>query len=163
MGTIEHTFAFGSSEGQHFPITNATPYATAVKGTKVPFSVGQKDGAGVGKVRRGISSVLRDISTLSRTARVLSDLHCARPVSDSDLLQHREDCRFLMELAHERFLISDDPKDLAEARLWMYRWQEAIQRLSPEWKANREAQIAECIGAAYFIEQGTAARTASND
>jgi hypothetical protein len=83
------------------------------------------------------------VCVLSRTARITRDLHCGRTVPDADLLQHREDCRFLMEVAHDRFLITGEPQDLADARMWMHRMHEAIQRLSPEWKAAREAQECE--------------------
>jgi hypothetical protein len=96
--------------------------------------------------------------TLSRTQRIERDLHCGRPVSDADLLQHRNDCCWLMELAHMRFLVTGDAKDLQEARGWMCRRDEAVQRLSPTWKASREAQIQCSIGAAYFIEQGEQSR-----
>lgn len=98
----------------------------------------------------------------NRTQRVEADLHCGRTVTDTALLQHAKDCAFFMELEWERFRITHDPADKERARRWMNRMLHARQMLSPEWKAQREAQILADCGAGYFIDQGDKAREAAN-
>ena len=95
---------------------------------------------------------------LNRVGRVLSDLSAGRQVADIDLLQHRNDCRVLMQAAAERW------QDGRESRETVERWQscflEAMNRLSPAWKAQREAEAlraAEGSGC-YFLDAADAAR-----
>lgn len=94
--------------------------------------------------------------------RVGAFLHawCERPVSDAELHQHATDCTHLMEVAYARFQAYGDPADREQACLWMHGRDEALRALSPQWKAQREAQIQQSIaeGCGYFIEQGDAAR-----
>jgi hypothetical protein len=107
-----------------------------------------------------------DLILTNRVARTQRKIDAGQPVTDDELLQHREDARLLMEMSHDRWLVSHEPSDLALCRRWMERRDEAVRLLSPAWKATREEQIQQDIAASpggsgcYFIDAGERDRAA---
>lgn len=80
------------------------------------------------------------------------------PVADAALLQYRADCTALMEDAAARWMEGRESREVVE--LWQERARDAHNRLSPAWKAAREAQIQQAIAddVGYFALQGDAHR-----
>jgi len=94
-----------------------------------------------------------------RVSRVVRDLSAGREVSDADLLQHRNDCRLLMDEASERWQVGRESRETVDR--WQACFIEACNRLSQSWKAAREAQIQSAIAegtGCYFLDQADAAR-----
>lgn len=106
------------------------------------------------------SGAMAEACLLNRVGRVLQDISAGRGVSDTEIRQHEADCRRLSEICYERFQQSHNPTDREDAVLWQHRAAEAHSALSPAWKAAREAEILQAIGAGYFVDQGDAARAA---
>lgn len=117
----------------------------------------KKEVAAVGEQRHSHSLTLH-----ARVERVLHDLSAGRTIADDELLQHRADCRFLMEQAADRWMDGRESREVVD--LWMHRFMAACEALSPAWKAAREAQIQQSIaeGIGFFVTQGDRAREALN-
>lgn len=99
---------------------------------------------------------------MNRVSRVLQDMAAARPVSDQDLRQHAADCSALMEQAYARFEEHGIPADREEAVLWMHHRDHALRSFSPQWVAQRQAEIQQAIaqGVGFFVTEGESDSTA---
>jgi hypothetical protein len=95
------------------------------------------------------------VTDVGKVARDIAAEYLARTVSDAEILDHIEHCTHLMELAYER-------GERAQAYAWMWRRSEAMEALSPAWKAQREAAIQAAIdgGVHYFAAAGDRDRAA---
>lgn len=109
----------------------------------------------------------------SRVQRVLRDIEAARAVSDDELHTHIEDCRQLLEAAHDRFMASGqdatDSSDYAEAVGWMRLRDEALHMLSPEFKRARDLEVLRATEAepggtgCHFLDSADRDRKAMNE
>lgn len=94
----------------------------------------------------------------TRAARFLQAVESDRTLTDREILQHARDCARLMEAAYRAYEVTNDPQDRQRAMEWLKHRDEALNRMSAEWKAAREAEIQEAIGVDYFFQTADKAR-----